>query len=167
MATRNKKPNLLDQAAAEFLTPPPAPASQTVGGPAAEVTTPEPAPVAKVSQKAPQSPVEPSEAPEATPAPAASGKSTVDRLAAAQAEVERLQRAAREEAIRVAKFPWQNPQVLQDQNRMGYHFKIDPELYLQIQWLMENRGGIKSIQVFLDRAAKKMAHEMLEEMGAL
>lgn len=89
-----------------------------------------------------------------------------DRLAHLQAELEKLQKQAHEEAVRKARFPWENPEVVQDQQRMGYNFKIDPELYLKIQWIMENKGGIKSIQVFLDRAAKKMAQEMLEELGA-
>lgn len=90
-----------------------------------------------------------------------------ERLLQLQAELEALQQAAREEKIRKAKYPWQNPDVVQNQPRLGYNMKLEPELYLKIQWLMENRGGIKSIQVFLDRAAKKLAQEMLEEMGAV
>lgn len=89
-----------------------------------------------------------------------------DRLAHLQAELDKLQKQAHDEAVRKARFPWENPEIVQDQQRMGYNFKIDPDLYLKIQWIMENKGGIKSIQVFLDRAAKKMAQEMLEELGA-
>jgi hypothetical protein len=89
-----------------------------------------------------------------------------DRLAHLQAELEKLQKQAHDEAVRKARFPWENPEIMQNQERTGYNFKIDPELYLKIQWIMENKGGIKSIQVFLDRAAKKMAQEILAELGA-
>lgn len=89
-----------------------------------------------------------------------------DRLAHLQAEIEKLQKQAHDEAVRKARFPWENPEIVQDRQDVGYNFKIDPELYLKIQWIMENKGGIKSIQAFLDRAAKKMAQEILEELGA-
>jgi hypothetical protein len=31
---------------------------------------------------------------------------------------------------------------------------------------MENKGGIRSIQVFMDRAANKLANEYIEDLGA-
>lgn len=93
-------------------------------------------------------------------------KSVEEQLREAQAEISRLQELARAEATRKARFPWENPEIVQEQTRMAYNFKIEPELYLKIKWIMENKGGIKSIQVFLDRAGNQMADKILEELGA-
>lgn len=93
-------------------------------------------------------------------------KSVEEQLKEAQAEIARLQELQREEARRKARYPWENPEVVQNQTKMGYNFKMEPELYLKIQWLMEHKGGIKSIQVFLDRAANRLADDYLEELGA-
>ncbi|MGC3025886.1 hypothetical protein ACPUER_12150 [Burkholderia sp. DN3021] len=93
-------------------------------------------------------------------------QSVEEQLAAAQAEIARLQDLARQEATRKARFPWENPEVVQNQQKMGYNFKFDPELYLKVKWITENVGGIKSMQVFLDRAANKLADELLEKHGA-
>jgi hypothetical protein len=94
-------------------------------------------------------------------------KTAEEKLAEALAEIEKLKDAAREEATRKARFPWENPEILKEQNRMTYNLKIEPELYLKIKWLMENKGGIKSMQVFFDRAGNKLAQEYLKELGAL
>jgi hypothetical protein len=37
---------------------------------------------------------------------------------------------------------------------MGYNFKLEPELYLKVKWITENVGGMKSTQVFLDKACE-------------
>lgn len=93
-------------------------------------------------------------------------KSVEEQLIEAQAEIARLQELARVAAARKARYPWENPDIVQDQPKMGYNFKFEPELYLKVKWIMENKGGIKSIQVFLDKAANKLAEEILEELGA-
>lgn len=49
---------------------------------------------------------------------------------------------------------------------MGYNFKFEPELYLKVKWITENVGGMKSMQVFLDKAANLLADQMLEKHGA-
>jgi hypothetical protein len=95
-----------------------------------------------------------------------SSKSVEEQLAEAQAEISRLQELARAEAARKARFPWENPEIVQSQPKMGYNFKFEPELYLKVKWITENKGGMKSMQVFLDRAANKYAEEILEELGA-
>lgn len=91
---------------------------------------------------------------------------TEEKLALALAEIQRLQDQVRAEAASKARFPWQNPDSVQSQKKMSYHLKINPELYIKIKWLMENKGGIRSIQVFFDRAGNKLADEYLEELGA-
>lgn len=91
---------------------------------------------------------------------------TEQKLAAALAQIEALQAQALEEKKRKARFPWENPETVQEQQRMSYNFKVEPELYLKVKWLMENKGGIKSMQVFFDRAANKLADEYLKELGA-
>lgn len=93
-------------------------------------------------------------------------KSVEEQLKEAQAEIARLQELARAEAARKARFPWENPEIVQNQPKMGYNFKFEPELYLKVKWILENKGGMKSMQVFLDRAANKMAEQILEELGA-
>ncbi|MDN8037417.1 hypothetical protein [Burkholderia vietnamiensis] len=93
-------------------------------------------------------------------------KTVEEQLAAAQAEIARLQELARQEATRKARFPWENPEVVQEQPKMGYNFKFTPELYLKVKWITENVGGVKSMQVFLDRAANRLADELLEKHGA-
>lgn len=93
-------------------------------------------------------------------------KTAEQQLADALAEIQKLKDAAREEAARKARFPWENPETVQEQSRMSYNLKIEPELYLKIKWLMENKGGIRSMQVFFDKAANKLAEEYLKELGA-
>ena len=95
------------------------------------------------------------------------GKSAAEQLVDAQAEIARLQAVIRDDAMRNARFPWQSPDVVQAQPRMGYNFKFEPELYLKAKWITENVGGMKSLQVFLERAANKLAEEMLEKHGGL
>lgn len=92
-----------------------------------------------------------------------SGASVEEQLKAAQAEIARLQELARAEAARKARFPWENPEIVHEQPRMGYNFKIEPELYLKMKWIVENVGGMKSMQVFLDRAANSLADELIEK----
>lgn len=95
-----------------------------------------------------------------------STKSVEEQLVAAQLEIARLQEAVKAEATRKARFPWENPEIIQNQPRMGYNFKFEPELYLKVKWITENVGGMKSMQVFLDRAANTVADELLEKFGA-
>lgn len=95
-----------------------------------------------------------------------STKSVEEQLADAQAEIARLQDAVRAEATRKARFPWENPDIIQNQPRMGYNFKFEPEVYLKAKWITENVGGMKSLQVFLDRAAHKLADEIIEKHTA-
>ncbi|MFL9922611.1 hypothetical protein PQR75_46875 [Paraburkholderia fungorum] len=92
--------------------------------------------------------------------------SVEEQIAAAQAEVERLLELQREQAALRARYPWQNPDVMRTQQRMGYNFKFEPELYLKVKWITENVGGMKSMQVFLDCAANALANELLEKHGA-
>lgn len=94
-------------------------------------------------------------------------KTAEQQLADALAEIQKLKDAAREEAARKARFPWENPETVQEQSRMSYNLKIEPELYLKIKWLMENKGGIRSMQVFFDKAGNKLAEEYLKELGAI
>ena len=89
--------------------------------------------------------------------------SVEERLKAAQAEIARLQELARAEATKKARFPWENPDLVQAQQRMGYNFKMEPELYLKVKWIVENVGGMKSMQVFLDKAANQLADELIEK----
>lgn len=89
--------------------------------------------------------------------------SVEEQLKAAQAEIARLQELARAEATRKARFPWENPDIVQEQQRMGYNFKMEPELYLKVKWIVENVGGMKSMQVFLDKAANQLADELVEK----
>lgn len=93
-------------------------------------------------------------------------KSVEEQLADAQEVIARLTEQARAEATRKARFPWENPEIIQEQPRMGYNFKFEPELYLKAKWITENVGGMKSLQVFLDRAANRFADELLEKNGA-
>ncbi|SAK95652.1 hypothetical protein AWB76_07170 [Caballeronia temeraria] len=93
--------------------------------------------------------------------------SVEEQLKAAQAEIARLQELAREEAMRKARFPWENPEIVQHQPRMGYNFKMEPELYLKVKWIVDNVGGMKSMQVFLDKAANQLADEMIEKFSFL
>ena len=88
------------------------------------------------------------------------------QLAAAQAEIERLLELQRQQAALRARYPWQDPETVQKQGRMGYNFKFEPELYLKVKWITENVGGMKSMQIFLDRAANALANELLEKHGA-
>jgi len=92
-------------------------------------------------------------------------KTVEEQLADAQAEITRLQELARAEATRKARYPWENPEIVQNQPKMGYNFKFEPELYLKVKWVTENVGGMKSMQVFLDRAANKLVDEILAERG--
>jgi arginine deiminase len=93
--------------------------------------------------------------------------SVEEQLRAAQAEIARLQELAREEATKSARFPWENPDIIQAQPRMGYNFKMEPELYLKVKWIVENVGGMKSMQVFLDRAANEMADAVIDRFTKL
>jgi hypothetical protein len=94
-------------------------------------------------------------------------KTAEQQLADALAEIQKLKDAAREEAARKARYPWENPETVQEQQRMSYNLKIEPELYLKIKWLMENKGGIRSMQVFFDRAGNELADKYLKELGAI
>jgi hypothetical protein len=93
-------------------------------------------------------------------------KSVEEQLAQAQSEIARLQELVRAEATRKARFPWENPEIVQAQKKTGYNFKLEPELYLKVKWITENVGGMKSTQVFLDKAANLLADQMLEKHGA-
>lgn len=95
-----------------------------------------------------------------------STKSVEEQLAAAQAEIQRLTEIAQANRVAAARFPWENPEIVREQPRMGYNFKFEPELYLKVKWITENVGGMKSMQVFLDRAANSMADGLLEKFGA-
>ncbi len=95
-----------------------------------------------------------------------STKSVEEQLAAAQAEIQRLTEIAQANRVAAARFPWENPEIVREQQRMGYNFKFEPELYLKVKWITENVGGMKSMQVFLDRAANAMADGLLEKFGA-
>jgi hypothetical protein len=103
----------------------------------------------------------------AAPADKAAAVSVEEQLKAAQAEIARLQTLAREEATKSARFPWENPDIIQAQPRMGYNFKMEPELYLKVKWIVENVGGMKSMQVFLDKAANLYADETIEKFSFL
>ncbi|MEX3935059.1 hypothetical protein AB4Y32_25255 [Paraburkholderia phymatum] len=92
-------------------------------------------------------------------------KSVEEQLKDAQAEIARLQDLARAEAARKARFPWENPEIVQQQQRMGYNFKFEPELYIKVKWILDNKAGYKSMQVFLDKAANKLVDEIFEELG--
>ena len=73
----------------------------------------------------------------------------------------------RVEAARKARFPWESPEVIQAMQRQtGYNFKFDPVLYLKTTWIVDNVGGMKSMQVFLEHAARRYAEELLEANGA-
>jgi hypothetical protein len=91
-------------------------------------------------------------------------KTAEQKLAEAMAEIERLKEAARSEAIKTAKFPWENPEIVQATEKMGYNFRMDPELYLKVKWVMENKGGIKSMQVLFDRAIRKYVDGIITEL---
>ncbi|BCZ80308.1 hypothetical protein [Paraburkholderia terrae] len=93
-------------------------------------------------------------------------KSAEERLADALAEIERLKEAAHNEAVRTARYPWENPQLVKETQKVGYNFRMDPVTYLKIKWIMENKGGIKSIQQFLEKAVSKHADQILEELHA-
>jgi hypothetical protein len=125
-----------------------------------------------VPAKAPESPVVPPVESEATQVPE-EVKAAVVGLAGETvtlAELERRIKAEKDrmraEAVRNARYPWENPDKLDEQGRTGYNFKIGPESYLKIQWLMDNKGGIKSIQQFLERATEFYANHLLEELQA-
>ena len=89
-----------------------------------------------------------------------------EKLAQALEEIQRLKEQVRVEAAKKARYPWENPQILEEQSRMGYNLKVEPELYLKIKWLMENKGGIRSIQAFFERAGNKLANEYIEELAS-
>jgi hypothetical protein len=93
-------------------------------------------------------------------------KSVEELLAEAQAEITRLTNLRREEAMRKARFPWENPETVQEQPKVGYNLRMEPDLYLKAKWITENVGGFKSLQVFLDRAARKYADEIIEKHTA-
>lgn len=92
-------------------------------------------------------------------------KSVEQQLAEAHAHIARLEEQARAEAARKARFPWENPEVVQNQKSSGYNFKFEPVLYLKVKWITENVGGMKSMQVFLDKAANQLADELIEKFG--
>lgn len=89
-----------------------------------------------------------------------------EKLAEALAEIQKLKEQVRVEQSRKARYPWENPELVEEAGRRGYNLKIEPELYLKIQWLMENKGGIRSMQVFFEKAANQLADEYLEELKA-
>jgi hypothetical protein len=89
-----------------------------------------------------------------------------EKLAQALAEIQRLKEQVRIEAARTARYPWENPEIVAAQPRMGYNLKVEPELYIKIKWLMENKGGIRSIQAFFEKAGNKLADEYIAELGA-
>lgn len=88
------------------------------------------------------------------------------KLESALAEIQRLKEQVRVEVARAARYPWQNPERVEAQPRMGYNLKIDPELYLKIKWLMDNAAGIRSMQAFFEKAGNKLADEYLEDLKA-
>ena len=88
-------------------------------------------------------------------------KTVEEQLADAQAEIARLQDAVRSEAARKARYPWENPDIVQEQPKVGYNLRMEPELYLKAKWVTENVAGFKSLQVFLDRAARKYADDLI------
>jgi hypothetical protein len=94
-------------------------------------------------------------------------KTAEQQLADALAEITKLKEQVREEAAKKARYPWENPETVQEQARMSYNLKIEPELYLKIKWLMENKGGIRSMQVFFDKAGNELATRYLTELGAV
>jgi hypothetical protein len=106
-------------------------------------------------ESAPQSPVQPA-------APVAN-RPSIEEL---QRQLEEAQRQIRENQVKSARYPWENPDRLDEQGRTGYNFKLDAALYLKIQWLMENKGGFKSIQVFLEKAGNAYADQLLAELKA-
>jgi hypothetical protein len=93
-------------------------------------------------------------------------KTAEQKLAEALTEIQRLKEQARAEAAKKARFPWQNPDVVESAKEKKYNLAIKPELRLKIDWLMANKGGIRSIQVFFDRAGNKFADDLLKELGA-
>lgn len=72
----------------------------------------------------------------------------------------------RAKAIQNARYPWENPAAVEEEGEKKYNLAIKPELRLKINWIMENKGGIKSIQAFFDQAGNKFAAECLKELGA-
>lgn len=115
-------------------------------------------------KEAPEKPQDPRDVvlPLADPAPPESAIAA--RRRKLEEEMAELERQEMLDRIKGAKFPWENPELVKDQQRVGYNFKIDPELYLKIQWLMENKGGYRSIQVFLDKAAVAFADQLINEL---
>lgn len=89
--------------------------------------------------------------------PLNAGRPRLEQLAAAQAEIERLLELQRWQAALRARYPRQNPEIMHKQQGMGYNFKFEPERCLQVKWITENIGGMRSIQLFLDRAANALA----------
>jgi hypothetical protein len=88
------------------------------------------------------------------------------QLIEALAEIQRLKAQARAEATKNARYPWENPEIIDAEGEKKYNLSIKPELRLKIDWIRENKGGIRSIQAFFDRAGEKFAAECLKELGA-
>jgi hypothetical protein len=68
------------------------------------------------------------------------------------------------EAVKKAKYPWENPEMIQEQQRVGYNFRMEPETYLKIQWVLEHKGGLKSIQKLLEKATNKYLDGVIKEL---
>jgi len=130
--------------------------------------------------EAPQSPVEPTEAHVATPvapasekAPVGASKAAVKRshhrpkqitplqanqasqqpttLEEAEAQLAKLREQARAEAKKTAKFPWQDPDVLESLKTTGVTFRMREALYRKMQWYMEQVPGGISFQKMVER----------------
>jgi hypothetical protein len=114
--------------------------------------------------EAPQSPVVPSEKEVSTQQSPKAQKAPEDPVAAAELLLQRAMELKRQQAIANARFPWENPAITEKLGRVGYNVKIDPELKLQIDYIMEHKGGFRSIQSFYDQAAKRYAKELLNEL---
>jgi hypothetical protein len=90
-----------------------------------------------------------------------------EKLVDALLEIHRLkEQLAAVNGQKKAVLPWQDPDTVKGQRLMKYNLAIKPELYLKVKWLLEHKGGLKSMQVFFERAANKLADEYVAELSA-
>jgi hypothetical protein len=89
-----------------------------------------------------------------------------EKLALALAEIKYLKEQARAEATKNARYPWQNPEAVEEEGDKNYNLAIKADLRLKIKWIMQNKGGVRSIQAFFDQAGNKFAAECLKDLGA-